>query len=61
MKKIYYHLLEIGNYNKIAHINYYTTKNEAGIELKKRKNFYPDLEFIIYQSNSKKEPNNVNI
>ena len=55
-KKTYYHVLEYGNYGKIAWQGVYNTQQEAEKQAARLKNFFPKITFEVYADTSKKEP-----
>jgi hypothetical protein len=58
--KLYYHLLEFGNYGKIAHVNYFLIESEAKKELNRLLSFFPNNHYEIHATNSRREPVVVN-
>jgi len=56
MKKIYYHILEYGDYDKIGYQGYYLTIEEAENEVNRLSGYFPDSSFQIWQDTSKNEP-----
>ena len=55
-QKTYYHVLEDGNQGDIGHQGYYTTAEEAQKEVNRLSDFFPDIHFWVYASNTTKEP-----
>lgn len=56
MKKIYYHILEYGDYGNIGYQGYYLTIEEAQKEVNRLSSYFPDSSYQIWQDTSKKEP-----
>lgn len=54
--KMYYHILEYGNYGEIGYQTYFDTKEEAQKEVERLTNFFPNLNFQIFVDTSKKQP-----
>lgn len=60
-QKIYYHILEYGNYDNIGWKGYFSTIDEAKKEADKLSDYFPNSSFQIEISTSKKEPVNTTI
>ncbi len=60
-QKIYYHILEYGDYDNIGWQGYFLTLKDAKKEADKLSNYFPNNHFQIESSNSKKEPINTTI
>jgi len=54
--KMYYHILEYGDYGNIGYQGFYDTIEEAEKEALRLKDFFPQMDFQIFPSNSRKEP-----
>jgi hypothetical protein len=54
--KYYYHVIEEGHYNDIGSHGYYDTIEEAKVEADRLADFFPELNFYVYPSNSNREP-----
>ena len=54
--KDYYHVLEDGTQGDIGYQNCYKTLEEAQKEVERLSDFWPDIHFWIFHSNSPKEP-----
>ena len=54
--KMYYHILEYGNYGNIGYHGYYENLQDAEKEVKRLKDFFPNLDFQIFTDKSRKEP-----
>jgi hypothetical protein len=54
--KMYYHVLEYGDYGNIGYQGVYDTLNEAEKEAARLKDYFPKMDFQIFPSNSMKEP-----
>ena len=52
----YYHILEYGDYGNIGYQGYYDTIEKADARVKKLSDFFPDVHFSIFVSDTKKEP-----
>ena len=55
-KKMYYHILEYGNYGNIGYQGYYDTQEEAQKEVKRLQGYFPNLTFQIFVDTSRNEP-----
>jgi hypothetical protein len=55
-KKLYYHILEYGNYGNIGYQGYYDTQEEAQKEVKRLQGYFPNLTFQIFVDTSRNEP-----
>jgi len=60
-KGVYYHILEYGNYGNVGHQGYYLTLEEAKDRVKTLEDYFPNSNFQIESSNSKREPVNVTV
>ena len=60
-KKIYYHVIERGNYGNIGWHDYYLTLQEAQDRVNKLYEYFPNLSFEVFASLSKKEPEIVTV
>jgi hypothetical protein len=58
--KTYFHVLEHGLYGQIGYQTYFTTLKEAEKEVERLKRFFPELDFSIYPTNNRKQPEIVN-
>jgi len=56
VKKMYYHIIEYGDYGNIGYQGYYETKEEAQKQVDKLSDYFPNQTFQIFVDNSKKEP-----
>ena len=56
VKKMYYHIIEYGDYGNIGYQGYYETKEEAQKQVDKLSDYFPNQTFQIFLDNSKKEP-----
>lgn len=56
MKRIYYHVIEDAGYGNIGCHGFYETLSEAELEVKRRQEYFPSLNFYVFSSYSKKEP-----
>jgi hypothetical protein len=54
--KMYYHILEYGDYGNIGYQGFYDTIEEAEKEASRLKDFFTRMDFQIFPSNSRKEP-----
>jgi len=54
--KMYYHILEYGDYGNIGYQGYYDTLEEAQKQVKKLSDFFPNQTFQIFADKSRKEP-----
>lgn len=54
--KMYYHIIEYGQYDNIGYQGYYDTIEEAEKEVKRLSEFFPNQSFQIYMDNTKNEP-----
>ena len=54
--KTYYHVIEESEYNNIAWRGYYTKLDEAEKEVERLKSYFEDINFYIFMSTTKKEP-----
>ncbi len=61
MKRVYYHILEYGDYGNIGHQGYYLTLEEAQKRVATLEDFFPNSHFQIETSSSKREPNTTTI
>jgi hypothetical protein len=60
-RKVYYHVLEEGQYGNVGHQGYYDTLQEAENEVRRLSGFFPNNYFYVWESNSKREPEVVTI
>jgi hypothetical protein len=61
MNKTYYHILEYGSYGEVGYQGYYLTLEEAKQEVAHLYDCFPNSDFQVEPSNSKREPVNVTI
>lgn len=61
MNKYYYHVIEDSGYDRIGSHGYYTNLEEAEKEVARLSEYFPNYNFYVFQSNSKKEPEIVTI
>lgn len=54
--KMYYHILEYGDYGNIGYQGYYETLEDAKNEINRLSGYFPDMSFQIFTSDSKQEP-----
>ena len=54
--KMYYHILEYGDYGNIGYQGYYDTLEEAQKQVKKLSDYFPNQTFEIFADKSRKEP-----
>jgi hypothetical protein len=54
--KIYYHILEYGDYGNIGYQGYYETEEEAKKEINRLSGYFPDMYYEIFTSDSTQEP-----
>jgi len=54
--KMYYHILEYGDYGNIGYQGVYDTLDGAEKEASRLKDYFPEMDFQIFPSNSMKEP-----
>ena len=54
--KMYYHILEYGDYGKIGYQGHYDTFEEAKKQVERLKDYFPKMDFQVFPSNSRKEP-----
>lgn len=54
--KMYYHIIEYGQYDNIGYQGYYDTIEEAQKQVEKLSNFFPNQTFEIFADKSRKEP-----
>jgi antirestriction protein len=54
--KMYYHILEYGDYGNIGYQGYYDTLEEAQKQVKKLSDYFPNQTFQIFADKSRKEP-----
>jgi hypothetical protein len=59
--KIHYHVIEEGDYGKVASRGYYTQRADAEKEVDRLSLLFPGLHFYVYETNNKKEPTIVTI
>jgi hypothetical protein len=59
--KVYYHVIEEGNYNEIGTHGFYDKRKDAEQKANALKEKFPNLFFYIYPSPSKLEPEFVTI
>jgi hypothetical protein len=55
-KRMYYHIIEYGDYGNIGHQGYYDTEQEAKKRIAELEDMFPDVSFQIFPTNSPKEP-----
>jgi hypothetical protein len=56
MKKLYYHVLEYGDYGMVGYQGMYKKLSEAEAEVKRLSDFFPDSTFEIFVDTSTKQP-----
>ena len=61
MKKIYYHILEYGDYGNIGWQGFYLSLAEANERVDKLRDYFPDCDYQIEKSDSKDEPVNTTV
>ena len=54
--KMYYHIIEYGQYDNIGYQGYYDTIEEAQKQVEKLSNYFPNQTFEIFADKSRKEP-----
>jgi hypothetical protein len=54
--KIYYHILEYGDYGNIGYQGYYETEEDARKEINRLSGYFPDMYYEIFTSDSMQEP-----
>jgi hypothetical protein len=54
--KMYYHIIEYGQYDNIGYQGYYDTIEEAQKQVEKLSDFFPNQTFQIFPDKSRKEP-----
>lgn len=54
--KKFYHVIEEGHYNEIGSNGYFKTYDEAKAESVRLANFFTELYFWVYESDTKDEP-----
>ena len=54
--KMYYHILEYGDYGNIGYQGYYETLEDAKNEINRLSGYFPDMSFQIFTSDSTQEP-----
>jgi hypothetical protein len=54
--KMYYHVLEYGDYGNIGYQGVFNTLEEAQKEADRLKDFFPEMDFKVFTSQSRKEP-----
>ena len=55
-KKIYYHILEYGDYGDIGYQGVYDTKEEADKRIASLSDMFPNIHFELFIDTSRKEP-----
>jgi hypothetical protein len=59
--RTYYHIIEEGDYGRIATHGFKTKLSEAEKEVARLSDFFPELHFYVYPSISKHYPSIVNL
>jgi hypothetical protein len=55
-KRLYYHILEYGNYGEIGYQGVYDSEEEAKKRIKSLSDMFPDVTFELFTDTSSKEP-----